>query len=224
MAVILAGRPLTFHEVAARAAAVLYAWHPGTMGGPAIAEALFGETAPSGRLSVTFPRTLGQVPIYYDHMSTGRPPAETGPEASDKYRSKYLDVGFTPEYPFGYGLSYTRFAYSGLKLSATRIQMGGRITVAAKIANAGARGADEIVQLYTRQLAASVTRPVRELRAFRRVHLKPGEKKTVEFALTSDELAFYNARGQLAAEPGKFDVWIAPDSASGLMGTFDLAQ
>ena len=224
VAVIMAGRPLTFHEVAAKAAAVLYAWHPGTMGGPAIAETLFGDTAPSGRLTVTFPRTVGQVPIYYDHMSTGRPAAETGPEASDKYRSKYLDVSFTPEYPFGYGLSYSRFAYSSLKLSSPLLKMGGRITVSAEISNAGARGAEEIVQLYTRQLAASVTRPVRELRAFRRVHLTPGEKQTVEFALTADDLAFYNARGQLAAEPGKFDVWIAPDAASGLMGTFELAQ
>jgi beta-glucosidase len=224
VAVIMAGRPLTFHEAAAKSAAVLYAWHPGTMGGPAIAETLFGDIAPSGRLTVTFPRALGQVPIYYDHMNTGRPPAETGPEASDKYRSKYLDVSFTPEYPFGYGLSYTRFAYSGLKVSAPRIQMNGRIAVSAEIANAGAREADEIVQLYTRQLAASVTRPVRELRAFRRVHLKPGEKQSVEFVLTADDLAFYNTRGQLAAEPGKFNVWIAPDAASGLMGTFELVQ
>ena len=224
IAVIMAGRPLTFHDVAAKAAAVLYAWHPGTMGGPAIAEALFGDTAPGGRLSVTFPRTVGQVPIYYNHMSTGRPAAETGPQADNKYSSKYVDVSFTPEYPFGYGLSYTRFAYSGLKLSAARMAIGGRIAASAEIANTGAREGDEIVQFYTRQLAASLTRPVRELRAFRRVHLKPGEKQTVEFALKSDDLAFYISSGRLAAEPGKFEVWIAPDSASGPMATFDLAQ
>jgi beta-glucosidase len=222
--VILAGRPLTFHEVAAKSKAVLYAWHPGGMGGPAIAEALFGDASPSGRLSTTFPRTLGQVPIYYDHMSTGRPAAESGPEAANKYTSKYLDVSFAPEYPFGYGLSYTRFEYSNLKVSAPRMPMDGKLMVSAEIANAGSRESDEIVQFYTRQLAASVTRPVRELRAFRRVHLKPGEKQTVEFTLSASDLAFYNARGQLAAEPGKFNVWIAPDSASGPMGTFDLVR
>jgi len=224
IAVIMAGRPLTFPDVAAKAAAVLYAWHPGAMGGPAIAAALFGDIAPGGRLSVTFPRTVGQVPIYYNHMSTGRPPAETGPQTDNKYSSKYVDVSFTPEYPFGYGLSYTHFAYSGLKLSAARMAMGGRIAVSADIANTGARDGDEIVQLYTRQLAASLTRPVRELRAFRRVHLKAGEKQTIEFALTSDDLAFYNSSGQLAAEPGEFEVWIAPDSASGPMATFELAR
>jgi len=222
--VILAGRPLTFHEVAEKSKAVLYAWHPGSMGGPAIAEALFGDASPSGRLSTTFPRTLGQVPIYYDHMNTGRPAAESGTEAANKYTSKYLDVSFTPEYPFGYGLAYTRFEYSNLKVSAPRMSMGGKLMVSAEIANAGSRESDEIVQFYTRQLAASVTRPVRELRAFRRVHLKPGERQTVEFTLSASDLAFYNARGQLAAEPGKFDVWIAPDSASGPMGTFDLVR
>jgi beta-glucosidase len=214
IAVIMAGRPLTFHKVAAKAGAVLYAWHPGTMGGPAIAGAILGKMAPSGKLPLTFPRTVGQVPIYYNHLNTGRPPAETGPVAEDKFRSKYLDVSFTPEYPFGFGLSYTTFAYGAQQISSPRMRVGGSLTVSAEVANTGAVEADEIVQLYTRQLAGSLARPVRELRDFRRVHLKPGEKQTVEFTLKSSALAFHKG-AQLVTEPGAFQVWIAPDSASG---------
>jgi beta-glucosidase len=219
--VIMAGRPLTFHDVAMKAGAVLYAWHPGTMGGTAIADAILGKVAPSGRLPVTFPRTVGQVPIYYNHLNTGRPPAETGPDAEDKYRSKYLDVSFTPEYPFGFGLSYTTFAYGDLHISARRMRVGGSLTVSAEVANTGAVEADETVQLYTRQLAASLSRPVRELKDYRRVHLKPGEKRTVEFILKSGDLAFHKG-AQLVTEPGTFQVWIAPDSSSGSMGQFVL--
>jgi beta-glucosidase len=223
IAIIMAGRPLTFHNVAAKAAAVLYAWHPGTMGGPAIADALLGKIAPSGKLPVTFPRTVGQVPIYYNHLNTGRPPSETGPEATDKYRSKYIDVSFTPEYPFGFGLSYTTFDYSSLNVSAPNMRIGGSLTVSAVVANTGAVDADEIVQLYTRQIAASESRPVRELRDFRRVHLKPGEKQTVEFTLKSGQLAFHKG-AQLVTEPGMFQVWIAPDSSSGLRGQFEVVR
>jgi beta-glucosidase len=227
VAVIMAGRPLTFHRVAERVNAVLYAWHPGTMGGPAIADLLFGAAAPSGKLTVTFPRTVGQVPIYYAHMNTGRPPSPTDlgipagtPVDPKGFNSKYLDVDFTPEYPFGYGLSYTTFEYSNLRLSSPAVPLGGSLKVSAEIANTGAVEADEIVQLYTRQLVGSVTRPVRELRAFRRVHLKPGEKQTVEFTLNTSDLAFYNERMRLATEPGAFNVWIAPDSARGVMAGF----
>jgi beta-glucosidase len=221
IAVIMAGRPLTFHNVAAEAGAVLYAWHPGTMGGPAIADVILGKMAPSGKLPVTFPRTVGQVPIYYNHMGTGRPPAETGPGAEDKFRSKYLDVSFTPEYPFGFGLTYTTFAYGSPHLSAPRMRLGGSLTVSAEVANTGAVEADEIVQLYIRQLAASLTQPVRELKDFRRVHLKPGEKQTVEFTLKSSALAFHKG-AQLVTEPGAFQVWIAPDSSAGTPGQFVL--
>jgi beta-glucosidase len=219
IAVIMAGRPLTFHNAAAKAAAVLYAWHPGTMGGPAIADAILGKMAPSGKLPLTFPRTVGQVPIYYNHLNTGRPPAETGPVAEDKFRSKYLDVSFTPEYPFGFGLSYTTFAYGNPRITSPRMRLGGSLTLSAEVANTGAVEADEIVQLYTRQLAGSLARPVRELRDFRRVHLKPGEKQTVEFTLKSSALAFHKG-AQLVTEPGAFQVWIAPDSASGAPGQF----
>jgi beta-glucosidase len=220
VAVILAGRPLTFHSVTAQANAVLYAWDPGFMGGPAISDVLFGVVSPSGRLPVTFPRHLGQVPIYYNHLNTGRPPAESGPQAENKYTSKYIDVSFTPEYPFGFGLSYTRFEYSNLRLSHPQARAGETLTIRADIANTGSFEADEVAQLYTHQVTASIVQPVRQLRAFRRVHMKPGEKQTVEFALKINDLAFHDAEGRLTLEPGAFEVWVAPDSASGVRGEF----
>ncbi len=225
--VIMAGRPLTFPDVAAKAGAVLYAWHPGTMGGPAIADVLFGDANPSGKLTITFPRTVGQVPIYYAHMNTGRPPAENelgipigNPIDPKGYTSKYLDVDFTPEYPFGFGLSYTSFEYSNLRLSSPRMKVGGQIEVSADVTNSGQRDGDEIVQLYIRAQAGSVTRPVRELKAFRRLHLKAGERQTVSFSLDSAALGAYNPQMEWTTEPGKFQVWVSPDSARGLGGEF----
>jgi beta-glucosidase len=155
-------------------------------------------------------------------MNTGRPAAESGPQADKKYTSKYLDIPFTPEYPFGFGLSYTTFQYSNVRLSSSQIRLGGKLTARANVANTGKYESDEIVQLYTRQLAASLSRPVRELRSFQRIHLKPGETKTVEFNLSTDDLAFYQAGGQLTAEPGAFQLWVAPDSASGQTVDFQI--
>src|SRR5579872_584898 len=228
-AVVMAGRPLTFHNTAEKLNAILYSFHPGTMGGPAIASLLTGGSVPSGKLTVTFPRTVGQVPIYYAHLNTGRPaPAGTlgipmgNPVNPTGYTSKYIDVDFTPEYPFGYGLSYTTFEYSKLHLSNATLPVGGRLTVAADVTNTGSREADEVVQLYIRDLVASVCQPVRELKGFRRIHLKPGEKQTVAFTLTAHDLAFFNDRKQLVTEPGKFQVWIAPDSSRGIEGEFTL--
>jgi len=220
IAIILAGRPLTFHSLAEQVNGVLYAWHPGALGGPAIRDLLFGDSAPSGKLPVTFPRTVGQVPIYYNHMNTGRPAAESGREANNKFASKYLDISFTPEYPFGFGLSYTTFAYSNVRLSSPSARVGDKLTVSADVLNTGKYEAEEVVQLYMRQLTASITRPVRELIGFRRIHLKPGAKQTVELALTTDDLGFYKAGGQLTVEPGAFELWVAPDSASGQMVEF----
>jgi beta-glucosidase len=231
IAVMVAGRPLTFHDVAAKVSAVLYAWNPGTMGGPALADLLFGDAVPSGKLTASFPRTVGQVPLYYAHLNTGRPasPKDLGippgtPVNPRGFVSKYIDVDFTPEYPFGFGLSYTTFEYSNLRLSAPAIPMGGKLTVTADVANTGKVEAEEVVQLYTRDLAASVSRPVRELKGFRRVRLKPGEKKSVEFTIGTADLAFHNARMQLVTEPGAFQVWIAPDSDRGLRGEFTVAE
>jgi beta-glucosidase len=227
IAVIMAGRPLTFHDMASKVSAVLYAWHPGTMGGPAIANLLFGRAVPSGKLPVTFPRTVGQVPIYYAHLNTGRPalPKELGiptgtPARPTGYTSKYIDVDPTPEYPFGFGLSYSTFDYSGLHLSNNSIAMGGELTVSADITNRGSREAAEVVQLYIHDVTASVAQPVRLLKGFRRIALKPGERQTVSFRLTTADLAFYNQEMKLVTEPGRFEVWIAPDSQSGMKGEF----
>jgi beta-glucosidase len=225
--IILAGRPVTFHEVAAKSRAVLYAWHPGTMGGPAIAGILYGDQVPSGKLAMTFPRTVGQVPIYYSHLATGRPASinELGiplgnPVNPVGYTSKYVDVDFTPEYPFGYGLSYTTFEYSNVRVSAPRLRRDGRLTLSAEVANTGGREADEVVQFYVHQDAASESRPVRELKGFRRLRLKAGEKAVVQFTLAPQDLAFWNQQTQLVKESGTFHFWIAPDSVHGVEGTF----
>lgn len=229
VAIILAGRPLTFHQTASQVAAVLWAWHPGTMGGPAIADLLFGRATPSGRLTVTFPRTVGQAPIYYAHLNTGRPAtaADLGipmgnPAEPAGYTSKYIDVDFTPEYPFGYGLSYTDFEYSNLRLDHPHLRKDGTLTVSADIRNRGRRGAEEVVQLYVHPVTASVVQPVRLLKGFRRILLQPGETQTVTFTIGADDLAYHNQQMQLVAEPGRYQVWIAPDSVRGLEGAFTL--
>jgi beta-glucosidase len=229
--VIEAGRPLTFHDLAARVNAVLYVWNPGTMGGPALADLLFGDAVPSGKLTVDFPRTVGQVPIYYSHLNTGRPPTAKDlgippgtPVNPRGFVSKYIDVDYTPEYPFGFGLSYTAFEYSNLRLSAPSIPMGGKLTVTADVANTGQYEADEVVELYIRDLFASVSRPVKELKGFRRVHLKPGEKKAVDFTLNTSDLAFYNIHMQWVTEPGAFHLWIGPDSDRGLRAEFQVTE
>jgi beta-glucosidase len=227
--VIMAGRPLTFHDVAAKAGAVLYQFHPGAMGGPAIARLLLGQAAPSGRLPVTFPRTVGQVPIYYSHLNTGRPASEKelgiplgNPEQPAGYTSKYIDVDFTPEYPFGFGLSYTRFEYSRASISAGTLRAGQTVTVSAEVANRGTRDGVETVQLYVGREAASVAQPVRKLRGFQRVALKAGESRTVTFRLSTGDLAFYDQRMRLVTEPGRVRVWVAPDAARGSMVEFEV--
>jgi beta-glucosidase len=229
VAVIMAGRPLTFHDVAAKAGAVLYAFHPGSMGGPAIANLLLGRAVPSGRLPITFPRTVGQVPIYYAHLNTGRPASESelgvpmgNPQKPAGYTSKYIDVDFTPEYPFGFGLSYTTFEYSNLHLSSPVLNAGQAITVSADVANTGTREATETVQLYVRQLVATVVQPVRKLTAYQRVPLKPGQRQTLQFTLLPADLAFYDQHMRLVTEPGRIQVWIAPDATRGVTGQFEL--
>ncbi len=227
VAIVQAGRPLTFEQSASRVKAVLWAWHPGTMGGPAIADLLFGRAVPSGKLTVTFPRTVGQVPIYYAHLNTGRPATrdELGipmgtPLNPAGYTSKYIDVDFTPEYPFGFGLSYTAFAYSNLRLSAPALSQQGALTVSADITNRGRYASAEVVQLYIHPVAASVAQPVRLLKGFLRVPLRPGETRTVTFQVTAAGLAYRNQQMQLVTEPGRYQIWIAPDSVSGLEGEF----
>ncbi len=215
--VLINGRPLTVGWIFENTPAVLEAWMGGTEAGNAIADVLFGDVNPSGKLPVTFPRTVGQVPIYYNHMNTGRPP-----EANNRYTSKYLDVPWTPQFPFGYGLSYTRFKITNLQLSAQRISATGRLTASVEVENVGKRSGDEVVQLYIRDVAASMTRPVKELKGFQRLTLQPGEKKRVEFLLTGAELGFWNRELRFTVEPGKFEVMVGANSEELLEATFTI--
>jgi len=224
IAVIMAGRPLTFHRTAEKLDAILYAWHPGTMGGPALAHLLFGDSAPSGKLPISFPRSVGQVPVYYAHLSTGRPPGPNDlgtpmgtPENPRDYTSRYIDLDFTPEYPFGYGLSYTTFRYSATRASSPALHSTDAITISAEITNTGARAADEIVQFYViGPVGGSVARPVRELRGFKRIHFGSGETLAVDFGIRRADLAYYNDRLEFSAEPGNYRAWVSPDSTGGI--------
>lgn len=228
--VIMAGRPLTIINEVGLADAVLYVWHPGTMGGPAIADMLFGKTNPSGKLPVTFPKYVGQIPLYYNHNMTGRPASKTetllndipleARQSSLGCTSYYLDAGFDPLFPFGFGLSYSSFEYSNLQLSATEIPMDGTLGAKAMVKNTSNVDGYEVVQLYVRDLVGSVTRPVKELKGFQKVFLKAGETKTVEFVLPAGELAFYGRNMQKKTEPGDFELWIGKSSVEGLKGQF----
>lgn len=231
--VILAGRPLTIEPILADADAVLYAWHPGVMAGPAIADILFGVESPSGKLPVTLPRVVGQVPLYYAHRNTGKPASPASflhiddieartPQAGLKNASQYLDAGYAPLYPFGYGLSYTRYAYSGITVEPSRARVGVPITVRAVVKNVGLVAGDEVAQLYVRDLVGSVTRPVRELKGFQRIHLEPGESRVVSFQLTADDLAFYGRDMTRVTEPGAFHAWIGGSSTADLRADIEL--
>jgi beta-glucosidase len=233
VAVIMAGRPLTLGNIIDEVDAILYAWHPGTMGGPAIAELLFGVESPSGKLPVTFPRMVGQVPIYYNQKNTGKPAtADTAvmiddipvraPQTSLGNTSYHIDAGFTPQWPFGFGLSYADFEYSNIRASADDFRIGDTLTISAELRNAGDRAATEVVQLYIRDLAGNVTRPVRELKGFRRVQLEPGETVTVDFEIDSSDLAFYGRNNTLIVEPGQFHAWIGGSSDTDLRTGFTL--
>lgn len=232
--VVMAGRPLVLTDEADVSDALLFAFHPGTMGGPAIADILLGKVNPSGKTPVTFPRMAGQVPVYYGQKSTGRPalseemlvdeiPVEAG-QTSIGCRSFYLDAGSTPLYPFGYGLSYTTFEYSGLMLSSDTYGMDDDITVTFNLSNSGPCEGTEIVQLYVRDLVGSVTRPVKELKAFRRVTLGSGETQAVSFNLPVRDLAFWGMDMTYGVEPGAFTLWVGPDSATGLSADFTVVK
>ena len=185
-----------------------------------IADVLFGDVNPGGKLPVTFPRAVGQVPLYYNHMNTGRP-ADPG----NKYTSKYLDASWTPLYPFGYGLSYTQFRLSNLQVSA-KANLPLPLTVSVEVENTGRRAGDEVVQLYIRDVAASITRPVKELKGFQRVTLRAGEKRRLEFTLTPELLGFYNREMRFVVEPGDFQIMVGTSSADEheLQTTFKVAS
>ena len=205
--VLMNGRPLAINWLAENSPAILEAWFSGTQGGNAIADALFGDTNPGGKLPVTFPRAAGQEPLYYNQTSTGRPPT------NEKYTSKYLDVPVAPLYPFGHGLSYTTFRLSNLRLGAQRIAPTGSVDVTVDVENTGRREGDEVVQIYIRDLVGSRVRPVKELKGFQRVTLQPGERRALTFKLTREELGFYNTAMQYVVEPGQFKVFAARSSA-----------
>jgi beta-glucosidase len=209
--VLMNGRPLTIGWLADHAPAILEAWFPGTEAGHAVADVLFGKFNPGGKLPVTFPRTVGQVPIYYSHARTGRPPSE-----NEKYTSKYLDAPWTPLYPFGHGLSYTQFRLSDLQLSPGTIAADGTVTVSVVVENIGKRAGDEVVQLYVTDVVRSVSPPVQELRRFRRIGLRPGERSRVTFPLTAEHLGFYNRDMKWVVEPGEFTIRVSNSSVGGL--------
>lgn len=215
--VLFGGRALTIGELADRAPAILMAWFPGTEAGHALADVLLGKASPGGKLPITFPRTVGQVPLYYNHRSTGRPPDE-----KDKYTSKYLDTPWTPLFPFGHGLSYTTFALSNLALSATTIPASGQVRVSVDVRNTGSVAGDEVVQLYLRDPVASVTRPVAELKGFSRVSLQPGESKTVAFTLGPEHLGFYGRDMKWVVESGEFLVRVGTNAVEGLETRFEV--
>jgi len=210
--VLFNGRPLAFSRIQEKAAAILEVWNPGVQGGNGVADVLFGDVDPMGRLTVSFPRSVGQVPVYYNHYNTGRPDM-----------GGYVDGPRDPLYPFGFGLTYTTFEYGKVTLSASTMKPAGTITAAARIRNTGLRTGTEVVQLYLRDLAASAgPRPVRELKGFQRVRLTPRESRDVEFTITSEQLGYYDTAGRWRVEPGRFQLWIAKDSASGEPAEFEL--
>ena len=222
--VLVNGRPLAIPHIVEKAAAVLEAWQPGIQGGNAIADLLFGDASPSGRLTVTFPRSVGQVPVYYNRQNTGRP-----------HWQDYKDSTSKPLFPFGYGLTYGSFNYSDVKLSIASADsappklkpeaLSAKTLVASAIVtNAGSRPGEEVVQFYVRDVAASRARPVRELRGFQKIRLEPGQSREVSFTVGEDELAFLDEGGKRLLEPGRFDLWIAPHSAAGKPATFELVR
>ena len=217
--VLMNGRPLSVSWSAEHIPAILEVWFPGIQGGNAIADVIFGNYNPGGKLPVTFPRTVGQVPIHYNHKNTGRPPS------SDKWTSKYLDIPFTPLFPFGYGLSYTEFEYSNLQMNPKRIGPAEKVEISVEVKNIGDCKGDEVVQLYLRDVVASVTRPVKELKGFKRITLERDEKKTVNFTLTSEQLSFINRDLKRVVEPGIFKVMVGKSSEDiQLTGSFEVKK
>ena len=214
--VVLAGRPLAITREVEMCDAVLYAWQPGVEGGHAVASLLFGTESPSGRLPITLPRTTGQVPIYYSRKNSGRP------EHPRHTSTGYIDLPITPLFPFGYGLGYTTFRYTNLSVATPHFGLDGLGTFSVEVTNTGTRPGVETVQFYVRDLVGAVTRPVKELKGFQRVALQPGETRRVAFTLPAESLAFAGPDDRMMVEPGRYHVWIGPNSAEGMQGEFEL--
>ncbi len=229
--IVMAGRPLTLEPIIPFVDALLYCWHPGCMGGPAIVDLLFGVQSPSGKLPITFPRKLGQIPIYYSQKRSGKPATEESflhiddipiraEQTSLGMSATHLDTHFSPLYPFGFGLSYGLFEYANITVSHQRVRLGDDIKITAEISNNSHVDCEEVVQLYVRDLVGSVTRPVKELKGFKRIHFKANETQQVSFTLNTKALAFYNRKMVLVTEPGDFHVWIGGCSDSSLKTEF----
>jgi beta-glucosidase len=218
--VLFNGRPLTLQNVAASSPAILEAWFPGVQAGNAVADVLFGKVNPGGKLPVSFPVNIGQVPIYYNHEPTGRPC-----DATSKYNSRYRDLNTCdPLYSFGYGLSYTTFSISNLELSSTTMPSSGSVKASVNVTNTGSRAGDEVVQLYIHDPVASISQPVRRLRAFDRVTLAPGETKTVSFTLDRNDVGFYDNMGRFVVESGQIDVYVGDSSKATLTKSFTVTR
>jgi beta-glucosidase len=228
--IVFSGRPLVLDWANKNVAAILEAWHPGVQAGPALVRTLWGENNPSGRLTTSFPRAVGQEPIYYNHLNTGRPLLNVDdsrpPQGTDeKFHSRYIDVPYTPLFPFGFGLSYTTFSYTPVSLSSSTISTadlnaGKKLTVHAEVKNTGVVAGEEVAQLYISARGTSVARPVRELKGFQKVALRPGESRSVDFTLGRDELAFWNIDMKDTVEPALIRVWVAGSSATGTPSEF----
>ncbi len=221
-AVVFSGRALTLEPLSKAVPAIVAAWFPGVEAGNAIADVLLGDYNPAGRLPVTFPRSVGQIPLYYDHKNTGRPIRINPDGKEEKYTSRYLDSPNTPLYPFGWGLSYTTFRYDAPKPKQAKIGADGTQRIAVTVTNTGPRAGDEVVQLYLRDDVASVTRPVRQLRGFQRVHLKPGESRTLNFVLKPEDLSFLDAGMKPVVEPGTFTVFAGGSSDASQQARFEV--
>jgi beta-glucosidase len=214
--VLESGRPLDIRWAPEKVSSIVQAWYLGVEAGNAIVHTLLGDASPSGRLPLTWVRSVGEIPTYYNHKSTGRP------TAPDRWHTGYLDQSSTPLFPFGFGLTYTSFKYSDLKVGSSTVAPDGTLRVSADIANTGKREGTEVVQLYVHDRLAPTSRPVRELKGFQRVTLAPGEHKQVEFTVNANDLGSYDPQMHWIVPAGTYDVWVAPDSASGVEGTFEV--
>ena len=219
--VLMSGRPLAIPRMVEQVTALLLAWHGGIRAGQAVADVLFGQANPSGKLTATFPRSEGQIPIYYSRKNTGRPPESAGTtQFTDPFRSTYLDEATDPLFPFGYGLSYTTFDYSNLKIETPEVGTNGTLVASAVVRNTGRRAGDEIVQLYVHDIVRTISPPSRELKGFQKITLQPGEEKTVRFEVPVRDLGFWGLDMHYVVEPGDFKLWIGPSSSEGLEGQF----
>jgi beta-glucosidase len=216
--VLMNGRPLAIPELAAEMPAILESWFLGSQHGNALADVLFGDYNPGGKLPSTFPRATGQIPIYYNHRNTGRPA-----DPAEHYTSKYLDLDWTPLFPFGYGLSFTRFNYSNLRLSSTKIAPTDSVEISVDVGNLGDRVGDEVVQLYIHDEVSSVSQPVRALKGFKRVTIQPGRSVTVSFRLGADAFALYDQQMRRVVEPGFFSVFVGTNSHDTMSSRFEVA-